>query len=87
MGEETALKALGPNMSSADLLVLLHEHENKYVRGTAARWLADREVTEAIDPLFLAMDDAELYVQRRAAVAYARLTPCDISDPLLQRLR
>lgn len=87
LGEETALKAIGPNTSSADLLVLLHDHENKYVRGTAARWLADRHITEAIDPLYAAMDDAELYVQRRAAVAYARLVPCVIYDALLQRLR
>ncbi len=86
LGEATALRAIGPNTSSADLIALLGQHENKYIRGTAAQWLAERQVPEALDALYAAMDDRERYVQRRAALAYARLMPCEISEALLARL-
>ncbi len=83
--EAEAVRAIGTRTSSEDLQVLLRRSDNKYIRGIAARWLGERRYRPARDALFLAMDDAEEYVQRYSAVAYARLCGCRVENRLMER--
>lgn len=82
--EAEAVLAIGRNTTSPNLAVLLHRSDNKYIRGIAALWLGERGYTPARPALFVAIDDPAVYVQRRAAVAYARLGGCMFEDAMMQ---
>lgn len=82
-GEAEAQLAIGLHVASRDLVALLRTSNNKYIRGVAALWLGERRVRQARDALFEGMSDQDVYVQRRAAVAYARVLRCEIPDNLL----
>lgn len=85
-GEQEAQRAIGRSASTADLIQLLRTSPNKYIRGVAAIWLGERHAREALPALYDAMNDAEVYVQRRAAKAFASYCSCRGSDNLLELL-
>lgn len=78
-----AERAIGRSTSDGDLQHLLLNSNNKYIRGTAARWLGERHISVARPALLQAIDDPERYVQRHAAIAYARVSPCTLDEDIV----
>ena len=78
-----AMRAIGRNASNEDLVFLVRESPNKYIRGIAARWLGERNAVAARPVLLAAMNDPKRYVQSQAAVAYGRIGACALESELL----